>query len=67
MTIDEMLSRLRGYKMTPWEKRSQAIDFAVGNLLATTNHVPADEWLSRKWAAEAWDERHGAIVELEAK
>jgi hypothetical protein len=55
-TYEEMLAKLRGYKMTEWEKRSQAIDFATGNLML--DRPEYDEWMVMKWAAEAYDERH---------
>jgi hypothetical protein len=52
--IDAMLDRLRGYRMSRWEKRAQAIDWAAGNVLV--DRPERDEWMLRLWAAKAYDE-----------
>lgn len=39
--LDELLARVRGYKMSPAEAREQSLDFAYGQLAASTNHKPS--------------------------
>ena len=39
--FDELLAKVRGRKMSPAESREQALDFAYGNLAATSNHKPS--------------------------
>lgn len=48
--------------MSVWEQRAQAIGFAVGNLMATRNHIPPDEWIARMHAANAWEEKNRLLT-----
>jgi len=56
MSLETMLEQLKGYEMSPEEKRAQAIDFATGNLLLDRPNY--DEWQVRLWAAKAYDLKH---------
>lgn len=51
--LSALLELARGYKMAPDEKRAQAIDWAVGNVLV--DHPEYDEWTLRLAAAKAHD------------
>jgi hypothetical protein len=39
--LDELLAKVRGYKISPAESREQTLDFAYGNLAASSNHKPS--------------------------
>jgi hypothetical protein len=45
--------------MTPLQKRAQAINFAVYNLLLDRPEYAPLEWELHVWAAKAYDARHG--------
>ncbi len=38
MTLDEALAAIKGYEMSPAEKRAQRISFAVGNLMCMSKY-----------------------------
>ncbi len=57
--LDKLLEQAKRLPpMTHWEKRSQAIDWAVGNLLVDKDPNQYDLWMLRKWAAEAFDRNY---------
>lgn len=39
-TLDELLAQAKNLKMTDEQKIEQRLDFAYGNLAASTNHKP---------------------------
>lgn len=53
--LDALLEQLAGYKMDAWERRAQAIDWSVGNVMCMRNGHLHDEWMLRKVAAEQWE------------
>lgn len=56
-TLDQMLARLKGYKMSLWEKRAQSIDWAVGQVLCMRNGSQLDEWMLRLTVAKALEQK----------
>lgn len=63
--IKQMLEQLRdGEGLGYWERRQQAIDFGVGQVLACRSRGWADEWALRIAAANAFDEKHGIVSEV---
>lgn len=54
--FEAALAQLKDYKMSPAEKRAQAIDFVAGNLMF--DRPEYDEWLVRLWAAKTYDRKH---------
>jgi hypothetical protein len=58
---DELVARVRRFRdMTPREREEQAIDFAYGNLAASTHHRPTRRTFEiltqrRGWTAEQFE------------
>lgn len=67
MTIDEMLALIP--PMDIWQRRALSISFASGNVMCMGSAVGPeyDEWQLRRYAAHAWDARHGTLIEMEAE
>lgn len=61
-SLDKLILFAKDYHMSVWEQRAQAIGFAVGNLMATRNHIPPDEWIARMHAANAWEEKNRLLT-----
>jgi hypothetical protein len=66
--FDKLAARLRGYKRDPWERRAQAISWAVGQaMLANRHYTEEDEWQLRIFAAKWYDvtedmRKHGITI-----
>jgi hypothetical protein len=54
--FEAMLERLKGYEMSPEERRAQHISFATGNLMLDRPHY--DEWLIRTMVTKYYDSAH---------
>lgn len=54
--FETMLERLKGYEMSPEERRAQHIDFAAGNLML--DRPEYDEWWVRTTIAKYYDAAH---------
>jgi hypothetical protein len=67
MTIDEMLAYRR--PMDDWERRADVIGLAyVSVLLLPRYGAPqCDGWQLLLAAANAWDDVHGTLIEMEAE
>ncbi|HEY4506640.1 MAG TPA: hypothetical protein VJH71_00515 [Candidatus Paceibacterota bacterium] len=53
LTLEELIEIARKHKMTPEERREQAISFAYGNLSLSSPNI------TREMVEEAYEEIHG--------
>ncbi len=56
-SLEELLAQFKGYKMSPEERRAQAISWAVGQAMRANDDL--DEWELRRHAAEYYDRTRG--------
>lgn len=57
-TFEELAEQVREIRMTPWQKRSQAIDWVVGNLRFDRAYTEEQVWELLLLAAKAYDARN---------